>query len=863
MLRPVDLRCEYRTDPLGIDVRRPRFSWRLEGDGSRQAAFRVACGSRPGRSDLWDSGRVLSDRTTHIEYAGKPLESSQRVFWSVIVWDDLGGQAPSEAPAWFETALLTWHDWKARWIALPPREDYGRPQPCPMFRREFTVAPGLRRARLYISARGLYRAWINGERVGADCLTPGWTDYHQRQLYQTYDVTGLLREGASAIGIVLADGWYCGAVSFRGRNHYGPFPMAIAQLRLDYDGDSEWVLTGEDWTGATGPWTRADLLHGESYDARLDPGPWTEPGFEAIDWRPVASMQAGNVPFGAGATDPVSEIEEVAPVARLAPERGKWVFDMGQNLAGWVRLSTRGVEGDEVVLRFAEVLGADGKPYRENYRGAEATDRYVLRGAKRETLEPAFTYRGFRYVEVEGTRRAPELDDVRAVVAHTPMRPVGQFTCSNPLVNQLVSNIRWGMRGNFVELPTDCPQRDERLGWMGDAQVFIGTACYLHDVAAFFTKWLQDVMEAQTTDGVFPNVAPNQIDIGEGAPAWADAGVIVPWTVYRFTGDLRLLRRHFRSMARHVEMVRDHNPDLIWRHRTGHNFADWLNVDDPTPADLIGTAFFANSVRLVARAARALGIADEEERHERLFWHVRHAFQSAFLKPNGKLACKSQTAQALALRFDLLPSALRPLAVDRLVKNILQRGTTLSTGFVGVNHLLPALSENGRLDLAYELLLQTRYPSWGFMIEQGATTIWERWDSYHPDKGFQDPWMNSFNHYALGSCGEWLFSTVAGIDLDPETPGFQRFVLDPRPGPGIDSVDASYAGPHGTIESAWEKDGAGTRYRFTVPPNSTALAKIAGKVAGLPQGAEEAPSPKGQTHFRLGPGRYVITAHEG
>jgi alpha-L-rhamnosidase len=862
MLRPVDLRCEYRDNPLGIDVRGPRFSWRLEGDGERQEAYRAICRAQPGGACLWDSGKVPSGATTHIEYDGKPLESSQRVFWSVTSWDDLGGQSEAEEQAWFETGLLAWHDWKARWIALPPAGDFGRPQPCQMLRHEFTIRSGLLRARLYATARGLYRAWINGRMAGRDCLTPGWTDYHRRQPYQTYDVTDLLYEGPAAIGLALADGWYCGAVGFGGRNHYGPFPMGLAQILLEYEGGVEWVLTGDGWTGATGPWLCADLLHGETYDARLEPGPWTEAGFDAGLWRPVASMQAGTVPFAASAAEPVRAVEELAPVARLSPARGRWVFDMGQNLAGWVRLTTKGRAGEEAALRFAEVLSEDGAPYRLNYRAAEATDRYVRRGGEPETFEPAFTYRGFRYVEVDGLSSPQELDDVRAIAAHTPLRQTGLFTCSNPMVNQLVNAIRWTMRCNFVEVPTDCPQRDERLGWMGDAQAFAGTASYLYDVAAFFTKWLQDVLDAQTPDGAFPNVAPNQMRIGEGAPAWADAGVIVPWTVYRFTGDARLLRRHYDSMARFVEMVRTANPDLIWRHRSGPNYADWLNVDDPTPPDLVGTAFFANSARLAGRSARALGLIEEEQRHERLFWRIRHAFQEAFLGPEGALECQSQTAQAVALRFDLLPTALRPLAVDRLVQSILGRGTTLSTGFVGVAHLLPALSENGHLDLAYELLLQTRYPSWGFMVEQGATTIWERWDGFHPEKGFQDPSMNSFNHFALGSCGEWLFATVAGIGLDPKVPGFRRFVLAPQPGPGLDHAEGSYLSLHGLIESAWRTGGGETEYRFMVPPNTTAIAKLRGQAASLPSRAEELPSPTGQTHLLLAPGSYTILARE-
>ncbi len=842
------LRCEYLEQPLGIDVSRPRLSWRLFGDqrGVRQTAYRIV--AAPSADDvaaernlLWDSGRVESDQSIHVVYDGGRLRSRQRVFWRVQVWDARGNVAISPI-AWWEMGLLRRSDWSASWIGAPLVGGRWTTIPAPFLRRSFTLDAPVLQARLYITALGLYECTINGQRVGQDLFTPGWTDYRRRVQYQVYDVTDALHEGENVIGVILGDGWYCGHVAWAGRQNYGDRPKLLAQLMITHtDGSAQTVVSNRSWRYAFGPILESDMLHGESYDARLEFPGWNMPGFDDAAWQPVDLFAASDIALVATRGPTVQRHEELRPInpptAFPSHQMTRWVFDLGQNMVGWVRLRVQGPAGTTVTIRYAEALNPDGTIYTANLRSARATDHYTLRGDGEEVWEPRFTFHGFRYVELSGYPGAPDIDAVTGIVVHSATPPTGEFSCSDPLINQLQHNIVWGQKGNFLDVPTDCPQRDERLGWTGDAQVFIRTAAFNMNVAPFFTKWTQDLEDAQSPEGAYPPVAP-LAGIGgltDGGPAWADAGIICPWTIYLCYGDTRLLETHYPSMQRFIAYLERSSRDFIrcYEDYPGfRGFGDWLALDGSgrtgggTAKDLIGTAFFAYSARLLSRIAAILGHQRDAARYRRLFERVREAFITRYVTAAGRVAGETQTGYVLALHFDLLPPALRSAAADALARDIRARGTHLATGFVGTPYLPHVLTAAGCLDLAYALLFQRTWPSWLYPVTQGATTIWERWDGWTHDRGFQDPGMNSFNHYAYGAIGEWIYSTIAGIDTDPEQPGYRHLILRPRPGGGLTAARAALETMYGRAVSAWRIDDHGFIWEIVVPPNTTATAYV-------------------------------------
>ncbi|MFQ3684033.1 family 78 glycoside hydrolase catalytic domain [Roseiflexus sp.] len=842
------LRCEYLEQPLGIDVSRPRLSWRLFGDqrGVRQTAYRIV--AAPSADDvaaeqnlLWDSGRVESDQSIHVVYDGGRLRSRQRVFWRVQVWDAHGNVAISPI-AWWEMGLLRRSDWSASWIGAPLVGGRWTTIPAPFLRRSFTLDAPVLQARLYITALGLYECTINGQRVGQDLFTPGWTDYRRRVQYQVYDVTDALHEGENVIGVILGDGWYCGHVAWAGRQNYGDRPKLLAQLMITHsDGSTQTVVSNRSWRYAFGPILESDMLHGESYDARLEFPGWNMPGFDDAAWQPVDLFAAPDIAMVATRGPTVQRHEELRPInpptAFPSHQVTRWVFDMGQNMVGWVRLRVQGPAGTTVTIRYAEALNPDGTIYTANLRSARATDHYTLRGDGEEVWEPRFTFHGFRYVELSGYPGAPDIDAVTGIVVHSATPPTGEFSCSDPLINQLQHNIVWGQKGNFLDVPTDCPQRDERLGWTGDAQVFIRTAAFNMNVAPFFTKWTQDLEDAQSPEGAYPPVAPlaGISGLPDGGPAWADAGIICPWTIYLCYGDTRLLETHYPSMQRFIAYLERSSRDFIrcYEDYPGfRGFGDWLALDGSgrtdggTAKDLIGTAFFAYSARLLSRIAAILGHQRDATRYRRLFERVRQAFITRYVTAAGRVAGETQTGYVLALHFDLLPPALRSAAADALARDIRARGTRLATGFVGTPYLPHVLTDAGCLDLAYALLLQRTWPSWLYPVTQGATTIWERWDGWTHDKGFQDPGMNSFNHYAYGAIGEWIYSTIAGIDTDPEQPGYRHLILRPQPGGGLTAARAALETMYGRAVSAWRIDDHRFIWEIVVPPNTTATAYV-------------------------------------
>ena len=881
----IHLTCEYRTNPLGLDVLRPRLSWQMRSDrrGAHQTGYQILAAPteaslNSGAGLIWDSQKVDSDQSIHVPYGGPPLTSGQRVYWKVRVWDEARGVIES-SPAWWEMGLLDQADWKAQWIGAP---FWGGPRtssPAPFLRKEFMLDKPIAAARLYATAIGLYESYINGARVGDALLTPGWTDYDRRIQYQAYDVTELLRSGENTIGVILGDGWGVGHIAWLGRQHYADRPHFLAQMVLAYpDGSQEIVATDPGWKVTQGPILESDLLMGESYDARRELTHCFQPGYDDSSWWPVEVIEGHGAALVATQGPLVKRHEALRPVAfceipnRVNP---RWIFDLGQNLGGWIRLAVHAERGTTITIRYGEALNPDGTLYTANLRTARSTDYYTAKGDGEEAWEPRFTYHGFRYVELSGFPGVPTQETVTGIAVHSEMTPTSAFDCSDPLINQLQHNIIWGQKSNFVDVPTDCPQRDERFGWTGDAQVFIRTAAFNMDVAGFFTKWTLDLEDAQYPDGAYPSVAPDlpAWGIGEGGPAWADAGVIVPWTIYQGYGDTRLLKEGYASMQRFIEFLSRASQNGIRcypGYEGWHGHGDWLALDGSdgreggTSKELIGTAFFAYSTYLMANIACILDRHEDRSRYQALFEEARVAFTRRFVHEDGTIEGNTQTSYVLALEFDLLPQALRPLAAAKLVQSIRERDDHLSTGFVGTPYINWVLTETGHLDTAYALLKQTTWPSWLYSVTQGATTIWERWDGWTLEKGFQDPKMNSFNHYAFGAIGAWIYAVIGGIDLDPDDPGYHHIIMHPRPGGGLTHASIEMNSMYGAIRSAWLLGDDDFDLRVTVPANTTATIYVpAREISQVTESGQPAQSAAGVTFLHLDDGCAVFSLASG
>ena len=844
-----NLRCEYKVDPLGIDVRKPRLSWELasEDRGVIQTSYEVrVAGTETDLAkgkEIWSSGKVTSDASNQVEYAGPALESGRIYFWQVRVADNHGHVSEWSKAARWEMGLLDAADWKAKWITPDLPEDEKKSNPSPTLRREFAVnaKKKVERARLYASAMGLYELELNGKRVGNEYFTPGWTAYDFRLQYQTYDVTSAVKIGTNCLGATLGDGWFRGRSGWEGRRDlYGKHLALLAQLVIRYtDGTQEIVASDEKWKASTGAIVASDIYDGEVYDARLEKSGWSAAGFDDKDWKGVTTMEAPKAKLVAPAGPPVEKIDELKPVKVLTTPAGDTVLDMGQNMVGWVRFRVNAPAGSTITLRHAEVLDKQGNFYTANLRTAKETVRYTTRGGGEEVYEPHFTFQGFRYVAVGGWPGELKPGDFTGVVVHSAMRRTGSFETSDAMLNQLEHNIIWGQKGNFVDVPTDCPQRDERLGWTGDAEVFAPTASFNFDTAAFYTKWLKDVALDQEDNGAVPFVIPNALthDTRKGAAAsagWADVATVVPWTVYQAYGDKRILEEQYPSMKAWVEyMRRAAGNSYIWS--SGFSFGDWLafattDSDYPgatTAKDFLQTAYFARSTELLARTAEVLGKKDDAAEYAALEEKIRAAFVKEFVTPNGRLSSDTQTAYALALEFDLLPESMRAEAAARLAADV-RKFKHLTTGFLGTPVLCQALSDYGYLDEAYMLLNRKEYPSWLYPVTKGATTIWERWDGEKPDGSFQDVGMNSFNHYAYGAIGEWMYSVVAGIAIDEKAPGYKHILIQPQPGGGLDSAKASIDSVYGMVSSGWKISDGKLTLSLEVPPNTTATVRIPG-----------------------------------
>lgn len=761
---------------------------------------------------------------------------------------------------------------KAAVIADVGQEPLGTPwpvEPASLLRRNFRVAKPVSAARIYSTALGTYQLYLNGQRVGNDVFAPGWTDYRKRIVYQVYDITSQLGQGANAIGAILGGGWYADGLGWlQTRYNFGPPPVRLlVQLEIEYtDGTHDSIVTDESWKGAQSPILISDIYNGEHYDARLEQSGWDQPSFSDSHWEPVAIEPAPQAPLVAQNFQPMRVEKTLTPKTVTSPAPGVYVFDLGQNMVGWARLHISGPVGAKVRLRFGEVLKPNGELYAENLRTAQATDTYDLRGKGNEVFEPHFTFHGFRYIEVTGYPGAPPRDAVEGVVFHTDAPFAIQFSTANPMVNQLWSNILWGQRGNFLSVPTDCPQRDERLGWMGDAEVFWRTAAYNMNLAAFSHKFTTDIRDAQAPSGAFTDVSPRVGPTSESAPGWADAGVIIPWTTYLQYRDSRILEENWAAMEKWMELIANSNPTFLWLAQRGNDYGDWLAIGSQTPKDLIATAFWAYDASLMMRMAQVLDRPSDVEKYAKLFEQIRTAFNKEFVKSDGTIGSGSQTSYVLALHMHLLPESQRAAATEKLVADIKAHDGHLTTGFLGTPYLLLELSNSGHSDVAFRLLLNTTYPSWGYMIEHGATTMWERWNG---DQMLNDPSMNSFNHYAYGAVAEWLYRYAAGIDGDPEDPGFHRIILHPQFDAEVGELQATYDSPYGPITSGWKVAGDTVTWNVVIPPNTTALLYFPADVPTriLEGGKDVRQSPgispllmeSGKAIFEAGSGSYTFT----
>ena len=835
MLSIKKIRCEYKKNPIGIDVVRPRISWQISTkvSGIVQTSYRIQVSKDDDNFNniVWDTGIEYSQQSIHIEYSGNILKSRSRYYYRIQICDNKGNDSGWSETAFWEMGLLSISEWVASWITSDNSEENFRKDECPLLRNEIKVNGKIKAARIYATALGLYELYINGKRVDDNLFTPGWTSYNKRLQYQTYDVINLLTKGNNVIGAMLSNGWYKGNLAWEdSKNLYGDKRALLLQLHITYeDGREEVIISDDNWKVSTGTILMSEIYHGEVYDATLEKEGWNTPYFDDCEWEKAKFIPHTKEILVAQENVPVRVIEEINPIEIITSPKGEVVIDFGQNMVGWVQFKVQGEAGTIVTLRHAEVLDSEGNFYTDNLRSAKQTIRYILKGNGVEIYEPHFTFQGFRYVSIEGYPSGIKLENFIGKVIHSVMEQTGEFNCSNELINRLQHNILWGQKGNFLDVPTDCPQRDERLGWTGDAQMFIHTACFNMNVAPFFSKWLKDLYADQSVDKGIPFVIPQVLDDKSySSSAWGDAATICPWTIYLCYGDKRILEEQYESMKMWVEYIREQGEnEYLWN--TGFHFGDWLGLDSKpdsyvgaTPKDFIATAFYAYSTEILASTAKIINKLSEAKEYRELHSNIIKSFRQEFVTPNGRLVAQTQTAHVLALMFKLVEECDKKRTVDTLVEYLEESNYHLTTGFVGTPYLCHVLSENGYNDIAYKLLLQTDCPSWLYQITKGATTIWEHWDGIKEDGSFWSKDMNSFNHYAYGAIGDWLYRVVCGIDTSTKAPGYKHINICPKPGFGLDFAEAKLQTMYGQIKSKWSKKDEKVELTVEIPANTTA-----------------------------------------
>lgn len=870
-----NLLVENLSDPVGLDTKVPRFSWQLNSTKRNvlQTAYEIKVSD--GKSMVWSSGKINSDQSVHISYAGSALQSGKKYSLQVRAWTNDGKASPWSTKASFQMALLNKEDWKAKWIEAGFAED-SISRPAQYFRKSFSSNKKIIAATAYITSHGMYEAQINGKRVGDYYLAPGWTSYNKRLQYQVYDVTSLLNNGANAIGISLGNGWYRGYLAWENnRNVYGKTLGLLFQLNILYsDGSNAVIVSDGSWKSSTGPIKYAEIYHGETYDAREEKTGWSTAAYDDASWSGVTVKEYSLDNLLATYNEPVKKHETFKPLKIFKTPRGEQVIDFGQNLVGWVIVKAKGTAGTKISIHHAEVLDKQGNFYTENMRAAKVLATYILKGSGEEIFEPHFTFYGFRYIKIDGYPGEINPENFTAVALYSDMKKTGEFNSSHALINQLQHNIQWGQRGNFLDVPTDCPQRDERLGWTGDAQAFSRTASFNFGVNNFFSKWLKDVAADQLQNGSVPFVVPNILGPGaSGSAGWADAATIIPWNMYLAYGDKKILEDQYESMKKWVGFMQSNSTAFLWN--KGFHFGDWLfyrPFDDNdgrsavTDKYLIAQCFFAHSTQLLLNAARVLGKSGDIAAYESLLRNIKDAFLKEYVTPNGKLVSGTQTAYVLALNFDMLPENLRKPTAEKLVENIKSYGNHLTTGFLGTPYLCHVLSRFGFHEMAYILLFQENYPSWLYPVKMGATTIWERWDGIKPDSSFQTPGMNSFNHYAYGAIGDWMYRVAAGIDTYEDGPGYKHIRIAPVVGGKFEYVKANLQTYYGKLSSGWRKEADKTVYDIEIPANTSAsiflsavsLSLITERGVSI-EGNKEftvSPAKEGLVEIKLGSGIY-------
>lgn len=838
-VRVTQLKIEHYQNTLGIDNLRPRISWQIETDLNnwKQTAYEIVCIDEASQSE--HKVQAESEQSVLIDWPFDALKSREKRKLKVRVWGTNDSESDWSEELELEIGLVEIADWQAAFITPDWEEDASQPNPAPYFRKDFRVSKEIASARLYISSLGIYHAEINGKIISDDIFSPGWTVYDERLRYHTYDVADLLKVGENAIGAIVGEGWYRGRLGWGDgqRNIYGDKAGLIAQLDILYaDGSSECIITNENWHAATGAILESGIYDGEHFDARLEPMGWSQAGFDDATWSGVKVLEQDLSILEASLTPPVRRTEVLKPVSITKSPIGKTLVDFGQNLVGRLRIRVQGEAGHRITLRHAEVL-EDGELGVRPIRRAKATDNYILKGVASngnsvETYEPYFTFHGFRYAEVEGWDNLT-IDDLEAIVIHSDMTRTGIFECSDTQVNQLHQNVIWSMRGNFFDIPTDCPQRDERMGWTGDIQVFTPTASFLYDVSGFLQSWLKDlVIEQERSDGAVPHVVPDILEAG-GAAAWADAAVIVPWVLYQRYGDVAILESQFESMRSWVDYVAAKaGEDFLWN--TGFQFGDWLDPSAPpdkpfmarTDKRIVASAYFAYSTSLLVKTISLLGKTGLLEDYAALAENAKTAFVREYITPAGRMMSDAETAYSLAIMFELVSDEQLEHAGNRLAGLVRDGGYTIRTGFVGTPLICDALSRTGHHQVAYHLLKQTDCPSWLYPITMGATTIWERWDSMLPDGSINPGEMTSFNHYALGAVADWMHRCIGG--LAPAEPAYKRIIISPRPGGGIEHCNTELNTPYGKASCEWQITEGKFDISVTIPPNATALIDVAG-----------------------------------
>ena len=861
MLRLTNLRCEYMSDPIGIDTTFPRFSWELEHPerAQKQSAYQILVASsrdalETDTGDLWDSGKVLSQRSVNVVYAGKTPKSGTDYYWKVRAWDADDRVSEYSSTAFFETGLLDAEDWQGEWISWDG-------EGSPLFRQEFILEQSVKRARLYISGLGYYEARINGSKVGEHVLDPGWTDYEKTILYASFDVTDFLQTGGNAVGVMLGNGRFCPPDEVVNKppnplKKYGRQPLFLAQLNIEYsDGAFVQISTNSDWKAASGPIVYDDLYDGESYDARLERSGWDSPEYDDADWQSAKHVNTpGGKMLSQTGCPPIRVTRTIAPQTLTTPKMGVFVYDFGQNFTGWVKLNVRGPRGTSVTIRYAELLHEDGSLNPLPNRSAKATDVYILKGEGEECFEPHFTYHGFRYVEMTGFPGTPALESLEGCVVHSAVRPTGRFLCSHSLINQIHQNVLWGQLSNLMSIPTDCPQRDERLGWLGDAHLTAEEAIYNFEMAGFYTKWMRDIRDAQKENGSVPDVVPTHWELYPADPAWGIACILIPWDVYRYYGDRQILERNYPMMKSYVEFLQSlAQDDMLSLSKYGDWCPPWHVNSMDTPQELVSQWCYYYSTLTLSKIADLLGKQTDVDRFSANAENIKDVFNRNFLREDRyvgeehhaqylkfippqvtaeeravmedhlarTLEVRSQTGHVLALYLDLVPPENKPAVLQSLIEDIVVlHGKHINTGIIGTRYLLDVLSDNGYADLAFQLVTQPTYPGWGYMVKEGATTMWERWE-YLTETG-----MNSQNHIMLGSVDAWFYRYPAGIQLDPTESGWKRFRIKPHILGDLQFVSASVQTVRGLISSRWSKGYESLQFQVTVPINSQAVVSI-------------------------------------